>query len=464
MIGHLREPLSCVFFAISSILLTLEGSLEVARASNALCEVESRVYEGWKAEQISNQWVQLIIVPQLGGRLMQVTFDGHPYLFVNPELKGKYFPPLTRGEKSRWYNYGGDKLWPLPEGDQDEHHWPGPLADVLDDGEYTFQILSRSPRCSVQLESPPDPRTGLQYSREISVGNDSPEIRFRSEMKNVSTHPIEWSMQTVTQYDTAAATGDGYNPGFWAFTSANPKSAYLNGYHVRSGLADDPSYSLAGGLFTLHWLPLENEVWLDAPAGWIAVVDGSTRYAMVEKYSFHAESEYPGKASVIFYKNGASLELDEQGSPKLRASPENALRYMEAELNSPLVKLVPGQSYAMETQWFPARAGKELDSVSESGVMSKGFSATRSDGKVTLQGTLGVFVPGKLEARFLDARKATVGVRQFREVMPEEDIELSEKFEVPASVTEVSIHLIDALKKDRGALVTAEIKSATGSW
>jgi len=62
------------------------------------------------------------------------------------------------------------------------------------------------------------------------------------------------------------------------------------------------------GLFTLHWLYLENEVWLDSDAGWIAVVDDAAKYGMVERFQHVSGAEYPGKASVIFYKNGAALE------------------------------------------------------------------------------------------------------------------------------------------------------------
>ena len=52
---------------------------------------------------------------------MQVRFNGHAYLFVNPKLAGKYMPP----SEGQWFNYGGDKLWLLPEGDDDEQHWRG---------------------------------------------------------------------------------------------------------------------------------------------------------------------------------------------------------------------------------------------------------------------------------------------------------------------------------------------------
>ena len=53
---------------------------------------------------------------------MQVTFAGHPYLFVNPKYDGKVSAAESRAE---WFNYGGDKLWLLPEGNDDEQHWAG---------------------------------------------------------------------------------------------------------------------------------------------------------------------------------------------------------------------------------------------------------------------------------------------------------------------------------------------------
>src|SRR5213593_4433602 len=35
------------------------------------CRVEAVNYKGWRAQQLSNRWVQLILLPQNGGRLIQ---------------------------------------------------------------------------------------------------------------------------------------------------------------------------------------------------------------------------------------------------------------------------------------------------------------------------------------------------------------------------------------------------------
>src|ERR1700720_1974454 len=132
-----------LWFGVGLILLTattgwcrppvLASSFAVTQPRRQ-CQIRSVNFEGWKAEELSNDWLRLTIVPQLGGRLMQVAFGSHSYLFVNSQYKGQYIPPSQAAEKGKWINYGGDKLWPLPEGREDGQHWPGPVSDLLDDG------------------------------------------------------------------------------------------------------------------------------------------------------------------------------------------------------------------------------------------------------------------------------------------------------------------------------------------
>lgn len=419
------------------------------------CHVQSVAFEGWNAVEISNDWVRLEIVPQLGGRLMQVTFGDHHYLFVNREYEGKYFSPQEAGQ---WFNYGGDKVWPLPEG-HGAGEWPGPISDALDDGEYKSTIVSRDRECKVHLESPPDPATGLQYSRDISMSNESPQISFHAVMKNVTDHPIRWSMQSVTQYDTADGRDSGkYNHDFWAFAPINRRSVYMNGYWVRAGLADDPSFAVDNGLFKLHWLYLENEVWLDSDGGWVAVVDDAVRYGLIERFQYTAEADYPGKASVIFYKNGAALTLDESGMPLLRsANPQQAPYYMEAEINSPMIKLEPGASYALDTSWFPTRTSKELKTVTSAGVVEHPLAATLTRDSVQISGTLGVFFPGKLVAHVLDGLGAQISVLELTAVDPLTVVELNQAIKIAERAASVAIHLTDRQGMDRGTLGEAKI-------
>jgi hypothetical protein len=425
------------------------------------CEIHATTFQGWAAEQMSNEWLQLMIVPQLGGRLMQVSFAGHPFLFVNPKYVSQYFPPSTAN--GRWFNYGGDKIWPLPEGKDDGQHWPGPIADELDDGEYQLRLISQGTSCTVRLDGPVDMRTGLQYSREITIEAASPEISFHSVMKNASNRTIRWSMQTVTQYDTADRQNrQEYNRDFWALTPLNPQSAYFNGYQVRSGLADDPSFSTENGMFLLHWLYLENEVWLDSMMGWLAVDDAVQKYAMVERFHPNERAEYPGKASLIFYKNGSAASLDAAGKPVLRgATPDEAPYYMEAEINSPMAELKPGETYAMDTKWLPTRVAGRLTNVADAGVVAGPITASATSAGVMISGSMGVFFPGKLVVRFEDASGKQIDSIDLLSVMPQAAVELRQEIKIQGASKRLEIHLVDEQGKDRGKVAEAEIQAGS---
>ena len=450
-----------LIFAIAFATSVL-GQVSLRPDSEQGCRVSQTSFEGWQAQQISNRWVRLTIVPQLGGRLMQVSFSGHDFLFVNPKYKGKYVSPSQAGNS--WINYGGDKIWPLPEGDQDDHHWVL-KSDVLDDGEYSARVTTDAGRCSVFLEGPPDPVTGLQYSRQISLGTDTPAISFHAVMKNVANHPIVWSVQSVSQYNLADHTNaDTFNRTFYAFTPVNPHSSYFSSFQVRAGLADDPSFSIKDGLFKLHWLYLENEVWLDSPAGWLAVVDGDTRFAIIERFKYQPHAEYPGNATVIFYKNGAALGIDDNLLPRLSpTSTETTPYYMEAELNSPLVSLQPGETYAFDTEWFPTRSTAAFAGATPAGVVNTHAHLVSEASHQLLAGAFGVFYPGELHALYFNAAGLELGHAIVAQANPSELLELRAEITLPPGTAKVSLHLIDRKGTDRGVLDETDAKPPSGA-
>ena len=418
------------------------------------CRVEPVDYLGWSAQQISNQWLRLIVVPQNGGRLMQVTFAGHDYLFVNPELRGKYLPPTS----AQWFNYGGDKLWLLPEGNQDEQHWMG-NSDLLDDGPYIFKKLAEGQRCEIELVSPADPQTGIQFARTISLDADSPRIQFRARMKNITGHTLEWSMQSVSQYSTSIPGSPAKrNPDIWGFTPANPVSGYLLRYHVRFGPAENPAVSVRDdGLFAVHYSHWAAELWIDSVAGWLAVVDGTSRYAMVEKFQYEANKTYPGRASVIFWTNGPEPHFNSDGEATLGGTKDSPY-YMEAELNSPMCRLNPGEECQFDTDWFPTRTESDIHGVTDAGILVRALRATPlNGGKVRLTGTFGVFYPGHLVAHFYDDRGAGLGTAPVADVTPTELVDLKTDITPAEKTARLSLHLVDQNGVDRGPLQEVRI-------
>jgi hypothetical protein len=422
---------------------------------SAACQVEPTDYKGWHAQRLSNRWVQMVVLPQNGGRLIQVIFAGHSYLFVNPKYEGKYLPP----DQSQWFNYGGDKLWLLPEGNDDEQHWAGG-SDLLDDAPYSFRKISEGEHCEVELAGPADPRTGIQFLRTIRLDSDSPRIRFRATMKNTSGHTVDWSMQSVSQYDTAdPADTSRINHDFRTFAPANPASSYLNRYHVQFGPAENPAVTIReDGLFALRYVHMAAELWLDSKAGWLAVVDGSSRYGMVERFQFEESRAYPGNASVIFWTNGPELKLNADGIVSL--SSREAPYYLEAEINSPLCRLRPGESCTLETEWYPTRTGNEFHTVTDAGIVVRPLRVARLEsGKIGISGSFGVFFAGRLVAHFYNEHGTELQSAPVVDVDPAELVSLETEIAPPEKSARIALHLEDWNGLDRGSLQEVQVGS-----
>jgi hypothetical protein len=454
---HRRLGVGERLFLLCCVMATLSvGSSfgQEAGPAKATCRVEPVDYYGWSAQQISNEYVRLTVVPQNGGRLMQVTFVGHDYLFVNPELRGKYLPPTS----AQWFNYGGDKLWLLPEGTQNEQQWPG-NSDLIDDSPYTFKKLAEGPRCEIELVSPADPQTGIQFARTIGLDADSARIQFRARMKNMSGHTLEWSMQSVSQYNTGMpGVPAKRNPEIWGFTPTNPSSGYLNHYHVRFGPAENPAASVRDdGFFSVHYSHWAAELWIDSVAGWLAVVDGTSRFAMVEKFQYEANKTYPGRASVIFWTNGPEPRFGGDGEATFGGTRESPY-YMEAELNSPMCRLNPGEECRFDTDWFPTRTESDFHGVTDAGILIHPLRASRLEGgKVRLSGSFGVFYAGRLMAHFYDERGSALNTAQVAEVTPVDLATLQTEVVPSGKAARVSLHLVDRNGVDRGALQEVRI-------
>jgi hypothetical protein len=464
MAWQLRTPDGIRRFSIFLVVATLgispvfaETKSESHPPLSSPCHVEPADYKGWHAQRLSNHWVQLMVLPQNGGRLIQVSFAGHSYLFVNPKYEGKYLPP----SQSQWFNYGGDKLWLLPEGNNDEQHWVG-NSDLLDDGPYSFRKVSEGDHCEVELTGPADPRTGIQFQRTIRLDADSPRIHFLATMKNTSGHTVEWSMQSVSQYDTAdPGSPSKRNSDFRTFAPANPASSYLNRYHVRFGPAENRAVTIRDDrLFALHYVHMAAELWLDSTAGWLAVVDGSSKYGMVERFQFEESRAYPGKASIIFWTNGPEMRLNDDGVASMSSEEDGIPYYLEAEINSPLCRLRPGETCNLETEWFPTRVESEFHGVSDAGIVLRPLRATRlENGKIGLSGAFGVFFAGRLVAHLYNQHGAELNSVSVTNVDPAEPVNLETEIAPSEKPARISLHLEDWNGLDRGSLQEVQVVS-----
>ena len=216
------------------------------------------------------------------------------------------------------------------------------------------------------------------------------------------------------------------------FTPANPASSYLNRYHVRFGPAENRAVSIReDGLFALHYVHMAAELWLDSTAGWLAVVDGSSQYAMVERFHFEPTRTYPGKASIIFWTNGPEMKLNADGEPSVSSGGDGSPYYLEAEINSPLCQLRPGESCDLETEWFPTRAGEDFHNATDAGIVLRPLRATQKQDKIGLSGSFGVFFAGRLVAHFYTEHGLSLGSTPVATVDPTEAVSLATDIAAP---------------------------------
>lgn len=95
----------------------------------------------WEGQVLNNGLIELTVVPDIGGRIIQYKLGDYGFFWVNPELVNSTPPASGLGPDDSWLNYGGDKLWPAPQGWDNDRQWPGPPDAVLDGQPYACEVL-----------------------------------------------------------------------------------------------------------------------------------------------------------------------------------------------------------------------------------------------------------------------------------------------------------------------------------
>ena len=62
---------------------------------------------------------------------------------------------------------------------------------------------------------------------------------------------------------------------------------------------------------------------------------------------------------------------------------------MEAEINSPMIELQPGESYALDTSWWPTRADSQMRGVTSAGVILSPLTIAMPNNSLVLSGLFG---------------------------------------------------------------------------
>jgi hypothetical protein len=150
---------------ISHFLATPDESRRSRRSLRWIC------FRGWQALVLTQDELELTVVPSIGGRLISIRHGGVELAYVNDALAGK----IPDGSDEQWRVlcgewgfplWGGGKTWVAPES-----NWPdgAPQRD-LDSGPYgVLATWNGMDSMGVELGSGVCGRSGLQITRRIEL-------------------------------------------------------------------------------------------------------------------------------------------------------------------------------------------------------------------------------------------------------------------------------------------------------
>jgi hypothetical protein len=412
-------------------------------ASQFCAHLETVNYKGWNAYRLANGLVSLIVVPDIGGRAIQFSLGDKELFFVNPSFAGKVLPESENNPKAGFANYGGDKVWPAPEGWLDDDEWPSIPYFVLDGSRFQAEIVSNTlQEAALRVTSPGDSRTGIQFSRTFHVYAGTTRIRVDEVMRNVSLRQIRWGIWHLVQHDAADA-GDVSkpNPELFMYVPLNPLSIYPDGYTKAYGDVRHPSYELIdrGRMLRIHYLYRVGKVAIDSDRGWYAVVNGQKKTCFVETFKYFPGEEYPDHASIESWNDGPGTIYRDPFDQVLKDDPKETPYFFESEVLSPYITLAPGEERLFTVQWSLTGLTPPVMDSRWVGVTSEPFTAIASQKSANLKGKFGVFSPGELEAIFYDDHGIILLQKRLQVVDPREEVRLDRAVDLPAGTFRISI-------------------------
>jgi len=318
-------------------------------------QVEEVNYKGWKCLKLSNKNTEVYVAPEIGGRIIQYVYMGRPFFWVNKQYEGKVFPISENNKLENWKSYGGDKVWPAPQGWDGPGQWPGPGDDVMD-APWKAEILSKDgPSVSVKLSSlDKGGYSGVQFIREITLNDDTSRIYLKTTMKNVIKKETEWGIWTVSQMDFSGAGPGNINDKAYLVIPLNPKSIWPEKYHPMFGLAESwnwqPDYKK--NQMIVKYMNIVGKIGLDTMNGWAAMVDEKNGFTFIQRFETFPGAKYPDNSTYYVWVAGKGEFIHKHKFYTLQDNPDNPdSRFVEMEIVGPRIKLKPGETCSINSSY-----------------------------------------------------------------------------------------------------------------
>ena len=293
--------------------------------------LEEIQYKGWPAYELAQGDLALVLVPQVGGRLMGLRWQGQEIFFSHPGLAGhieaveQVKDVRARKKELGFLYWGGEKTWLAPQA-----AWPEgtPFLD-LDSGGYDLRVVTNSPAAmSIQMASPVCRESGMQITRTLTVESSSQTWETRQCLTNASSKTATWGIWSVSMVNKPATV---YLPRRSSSRDAadvkifrdEGESAALRNHVLRD----------VGNLTCVDCQDARKfKYGVDSLEGWLLAVlqvdDGHSLVGYVKRVPTFPNQPYADDCTLEVYSSGE-------------------FSYFEMETLGPTVTLDPGQSYEL---------------------------------------------------------------------------------------------------------------------
>ena len=384
-------------------------------------------------KELVRDGLKVRVVSELGGRIMELSLDGFNFLFVNPVLNGAKNIQPEKSWNGIWQNFGGEKIWPAPQGWDTDRQWAGPPDNVLDGG--YFKILSADDN-SITTQSPTCARTGLKIERTISLLENECGVRIDANFENCIDKLGEWSVWPVIQVATPDDTASRYTITFKA----------KDGYQVMHGVVNNPQYSQEDENCRVDYNYIIGKVGANTDGNWVAYVDKQNGKTLVAMAEYVQGAQYPSNTNVQIWTSGKGAIFSRGVLRIANDDRVNNPPYMEVELLSPLKTIAKGEkveyTYFMKACTIPA--GDSVKSVVENIVISKNLSLEKCADSIMVSAKLGSFTKGKVVLK----SKSGCQLCEPIEVSQSNGVEISAQLQTSniSEIDEVSLEYFDSEK------------------
>lgn len=374
---------------------------------------------GWKALIVDNGYIQLVVLPEIGGHVLHYGFVNDTYMAVNTAQMDKVYDPQTNqsGPWSSW-GYGGYKVWPAP---QSFWNWPPP--PYLDWGNYTWTVEHASADSLIMymLSSVESFKTpGLQQARRFKIYKNSSHVAVEQILKNVSSSHTEWSIWEVTQ-----AIIDHDNTGDYENISVYFPSD-LAGIKSLSG-ALLPTTEVEENVRKFNYSGNSQKIGMLLKEGWGCFVDERDEQTYAKIFDI-----YPA-GTVQYSDKNTNFQLYVGGV------------YMEIEVLGPLTDIAQGDSSVYTENWYASHSKGNIYTANQAGAVHNRLSYNNANSKIN--GEYGIFNKGGLSIRYYSDANQELGTETSIPVDATDKLTLDQSITLPEGTDQIKILAFDAQDK-----------------